>query len=197
MISIIKYIVRLINYFNVFYNKLLFRYKKISYKSFPKINGKLFIRGAGKIVLGKNISINSSKSANAIGGDTRTIIYVAPKGILTIGDYSGISNCTLICNQQITIGKYVKIGGSVKIYDTDFHSLEFEKRKNKLTDIPNSKPIQIGDHCFIGAHSILLKGVIIGDKSIIGAGSVVTKSIPSGEIWAGNPARFIKKIDFI
>ena len=42
--------------------------------------------------------------------------------------------------------------------------------------------------------SIILKGVTIGENSVVGAGSVVTKDIPSGEVWAGNPAKFIRKI---
>jgi acetyltransferase-like isoleucine patch superfamily enzyme len=54
-----------------------------------------------------------------------------------------------------------------------------------------SRPVTIGNNVFIGAHSTILKGVTIGDKAIIGAGSVVAKSVPAGEIWAGNPARFI------
>lgn len=37
--------------------------------------------------------------------------------------------------------------------------------------------------------------MVIGEKSIIGAGSVVTKSIPANEIWAGNPARFVRTIE--
>lgn len=52
----------------------------------------------------------------------------------------------------------------------------------------------IKDNAFIGAHSIILKGVTIGEKSIIGAGSVVARDVPDGEIWAGNPAKFIKNI---
>jgi acetyltransferase-like isoleucine patch superfamily enzyme len=52
----------------------------------------------------------------------------------------------------------------------------------------------ICDNVFIGAHSIVLKGVTIGENSIIGSGSVVTKSIPANQIWAGNPAKIIRNI---
>ncbi len=50
-------------------------------------------------------------------------------------------------------------------------------------------PIQIGDHAFIGAASILLPGIQIGNGAKIGAGAVVTKSVPAGQIWAGVPAK--------
>lgn len=58
-----------------------------------------------------------------------------------------------------------------------------------------TKPVIIKDGAFIGTDCIILKGVTIGEKSVIGAGSVVTKSVPDGEIWAGNPAKFIRKVD--
>ncbi len=48
---------------------------------------------------------------------------------------------------------------------------------------------------WVGAHSIILKGVTIGARSTIGAGSVVTKSIPAGCVAAGNPCKVIKKLE--
>jgi acetyltransferase-like isoleucine patch superfamily enzyme len=48
----------------------------------------------------------------------------------------------------------------------------------------------------IGAGSVILPGITIGEGAMIGAGSVVTKDVPAGELWFGNPARFIRKIDF-
>lgn len=53
--------------------------------------------------------------------------------------------------------------------------------------------VRICKDAFIGARTIICNAVTIGENSIIGAGSVVTKDIPANEIWAGNPARFIKK----
>lgn len=46
----------------------------------------------------------------------------------------------------------------------------------------------------IGANATILGGVTIGEGAMVGAGSVVTKDIPDGELWVGNPARFIRKI---
>ena len=106
-----------------------------------------------------------------------------------------ISDKACIYNSQnIEIGNNVRIGGNVVIYDTDFHSLNHDNRNNSKLDKSNTKtaPVLLEDNCFIGAHSTILKGVIIGENSIIGACSVVTKSIPKNEIWAGNPAKFIK-----
>lgn len=48
--------------------------------------------------------------------------------------------------------------------------------------------------CSIGANSTILCGVTIGENAMIGAGSVVTKDVPSGELWKGAPAQFVRKI---
>jgi acetyltransferase-like isoleucine patch superfamily enzyme len=89
----------------------------------------------------------------------------------------------------------VKIGGGVKIYDTDFHFPDAGIRSGNR-DLPHkaTAAVVVKDNAFIGAFSIILKGVTIGENSIIGAGSVVTKSVPDNQIWAGNPAKFIREV---
>lgn len=51
---------------------------------------------------------------------------------------------------------------------------------------------KIADNCFIGVHTVLKEKCSIGSHVITGMGSVVVKNIPDGEIWAGNPAKFLK-----
>lgn len=48
-------------------------------------------------------------------------------------------------------------------------------------------------NAYIGSATIICKPVTIGENAIIGAGSIVTKNIPANEVWAGNPARFLRK----
>jgi acetyltransferase-like isoleucine patch superfamily enzyme len=57
------------------------------------------------------------------------------------------------------------------------------------------KEIHIGEDCWIGGNVCILPGVVIGKGSVVGAGSVVTKSVPDFTVVAGNPAKFIRKIE--
>ena len=156
----------------------------------------IMVARGGKCNIGKNFAMNNGIKGNPIGCYQKCTIFVDREAVLTIGDNVGISQTALICTKKITIEDYVKIGGGVCIYDTDFHSLNPDIRKS-TEDLKHrkQKEVLIKENAFIGAHSIILKGVTIGKNSIVGAGSVVTKSIPDNEIWAGNPAKFIKEIN--
>lgn len=191
---------------NLLYKLICWWYKFVNYPSIllnhvvignnVKFRGKVYFKVVGhktkgKIVIGENVNINSSLSSNPIGGDIHTIIYTRPNGSICIGNNVGISNATIVSETKVIIGDHTNIGGGTKIYDTDFHSLNPHDRLNGDCNI-KSKPVVIGQRVFIGGHSIILKGVTIGDNAVIGAGSVVTKDVPSNEIWAGNPARYIK-----
>ena len=153
----------------------------------------------GSFIVGQNFTINNGNRYNKIGRQQRCFFFVGNNAKLEIGNNVGISASALVCENHIQIGDYVKIGGNVVIYDTDFHSLDPALRKVIESDIYNTnrKEEIIESNVFIGAHSTILKGTHIGENSIIGAGSVVTKSVPENEIWGGNPAKFIRKLDYI
>ena len=66
----------------------------------------------------------------------------------------------------------------------------------KYGDLPRTQKItKIGNNVFIGMNSIILMGAVIGDNVIIGAGSVVSGKVESNSIYAGNPAKKLKKFD--
>jgi len=124
---------------------------------------------------------------------------IAPLNSSTIfiGDNVGMSNCTLFAYKSIIIEDNVMIGGGVNIWDTDFHPMYGSPRSSSSEDLTNVSisPVVIKKNVFIGALSIILKGVTIGENSIIGAGSVVTQTIPANVIAAGNPCQVIKSIN--
>ena len=186
----------LVNPLDLLMTFLLLKANNVAFSTF-RTSGIPYVMVAhgGQFVIGKCFAMNNGIKGNPIGCYERCTFFVDRGAVLTIGDNVGISQAALICHKSITIGNDVKIGGGVCIYDTDFHSLDPEIRKTK-DDLKHraEKPVMICDNVFIGAKSIILKGVTIGENSIIGAGSVVTKSVPANQVWAGTPAKFIRNI---
>lgn len=166
----------------------------VQYAGFPRFFGVPIIRNAGLMGFGKNFRVTSSLRFNPTGGGSPSCFFTAPDAQLLVGDNVSMSNCVIHVKHRVTIEDEVMIGGGVQIYDSDFHSLDFDTRRIPGENEFARAPVQICRGAFIGGMAIILKGVTVGEYSIVGAGSVVTKSIPAGEIWAGNPAKFIKKV---
>lgn len=169
-------------------NKLLLRNVRLKgycvIFAFPKCQIKL---GGG--------TINSSFSSNMLGLWQRTIIVARYGGKIEIGENFGISGSTIYSTASITIGKNATIGANSKIIDNDFHPLDPEQRRLNLNEEHTArKPIVIGDNCFIGMNSIILKGTTLGNNVVVGAGSVVHGTYPDNCIIAGNPAKVIRQI---
>jgi acetyltransferase-like isoleucine patch superfamily enzyme len=122
--------------------------------------------------------------------------------IVWLGEKQG----SIRLGEQVYVGPYAYLG-------TSSHKLEIgadtmigahsyiitENHGTQRKDIPYARQgyvgadIIIGKNVWLGCHATILPGVTIGDNAIIGAGAVVTKNVPSGETWAGVPARNIEK----
>lgn len=168
--------------FNYFFNRLK---GKIYEKKFTEIKTGLRIKGLGpkilcngRLIAGRNLILRSI---------TQPIeISVGNNAEIRIGDEVFINTGAVIAaKKRIYIGDETIIGDQAMIYDTDWHGIN---GKNV-----NSEPVEIGNHVWIGARAIILKGVKIGNNSIVAAGSVVTKDVSDNIIVAGNPAQYIRK----
>lgn len=195
MITAIKKHSHLIRLFNLLINTYNLKRHSVIIGKNHQIDGLLFIRNNGNIQIGSNFIARSGKRVNPIGGDTTCRLIIGKGAKLCIGNNVGISNSTIFCEISVSIGNNTLIGGGCKIWDTDFHSLNPANRAHPHGIDIAKAPIVIRDNVFIGAGSIILKGVSVGHNAVIGAASVVTKSVPDNELWAGNPAIFKRALD--
>jgi len=144
--------------------------------------------------IGRNCTIHSYYRANPVGAGQVPILYVSHHARLVIGNGVGLSHATILCAESITIEDQVLIGGGAFISDTDSHSLLALQRLDRTDAAAKTSPIRIGRRSFVGGYTILLKGSRIGEEAVIGAGATVAGVVPAREIWAGNPARFIRRV---
>lgn len=118
---------------------------------------------------------------------TEKLIKMGLKVGKNFGRLNGVildpSHCWLI-----TIGDNVTLAPRVHILAHDASTKEY-------LNYTKIGKVNIGNNVFIGAESVVLPNVTIGNDVIIGANSTVTKDIPSGCVYAGNPARFICTIE--
>lgn len=161
--------------------------------------GKTIIRTRkfGEITVGNNVIFNSQRNTNLVGLMGPTILDTLGGGRIEIGDHSGFSSVVMSSRTSIKVGSRVKVGGNVRIFDHDFHSLEADYRRT-LEDRQHirSKAVFIEDDCFIGTNAIILKGTHLGARTIVAAGSVVFGlDVPEDSMVKGNPAKVFAKKD--
>ena len=184
--------------------KLAMKITKVKYGKNLLLQGVpvIFNKKGANLEIGDNCIIKSSFLSNLVGLYSRTIIVTRKEGAsIKIGNNVGISGATIYARKSISIGDNTAIVGNAKILDNDFHPLEWEQRnmlssdlKGGESDLIPAKPIIIGNNCFIGCNSIILKGTVLGDGCVVGAGAVVSGKFEKNSVIVGNPARVIKKL---
>ena len=124
-----------------------------------------------KVKLGRKVRVHSGSK-----------IKVRSGGELTIGDNVKINyNCIIVCKKKISIGSGTEFGPNVFLFDHD-HDYRFglsaESDKERFLETP----IIIGQNCWIGANTVILRGTEIGDNCVVGAGSVIKGKYESNTI---------------
>jgi acetyltransferase-like isoleucine patch superfamily enzyme len=167
---------------------------------YPKTKMRLYGRvdGGGRLEIGRRWLDGYSSQTQFIvqlGGRcsvdgvfqifTGSSVIVGPHARLRLGSGYINNGVTISCFSDICIGQDAAIGPDVYIRDSDSHVIAGSSR-------PSTLPIVIGNHVWIGARALILKGVSIGDGAIVAAGSVVTRDVAPGTLVAGSPARYIR-----
>ena len=146
----------------------------------------------------------SDVKSNNIGDGTNIWQFCVIFPDAQIGNDCNICANVLIEN-DVVVGDRVTIKSGVQLWDgihveddvfigpnVTFSNDKYPRSKQHLNVYPRTK---ICKGASLGANSTILPGCTIGSYSIVGGGSVVTKDIPPNEIWVGNPARLVRKLD--
>ncbi len=155
------------------FNKLISNYLTPKYHDYFLWNRKSkYLRKSG-INIGNNV---------AIGNDF--FVLEGCEHNVFINDYTIFAiACKIWAYNRIEIGKFNMFAANVELSNGEHDTSTFE---------PYSKPLIIGNGCWIGHGVKIIKGVTIGNNVIIGGGSVVIDDIPNNAIAVGVPAKVIK-----
>ena len=151
---------------------------------------------AESVVLGKEVYL--AKFINLygckIGDRSRIGAFVEIQKNSQVGCDCKISSHSFIC-EGVTIGDRVFVGHNVIFINDKYPTAAKLDGSLKRDDDWTCVPTLVAEGVSIGSGSTILCGITIGKGALIGAGSVVTQSIPPDQVWAGNPAYFLKAKD--
>lgn len=145
--------------------------------------------GVREVKAGENVKVvmPSNLYECELGNDVFVGPFVEIQKGAKIGDHTRIQSHSFICD-LVTIGDHCFIGhGVMFINDT------FAEGGPAGGNMEKWKSTIIGNNVSIGSNATILP-VKVCDQVVIGAGSVVTKDIDEPGVYAGNPAKRLRKI---
>ena len=155
-----------------------------------------FCRISHDVKLGENVKIHAFVNLYgcSIGDNSSIGTFVEIQKGSSAGKYCKISSHTFIC-EGITIKDNVFIGHNVTFVNDKYPQATNPEGILQNEDDWEVVPTIIEKGASIGSSTTILCGLTVGAGAIVGAGSIVTKDIGEGEIWAGNPAKFMRKVN--
>jgi acetyltransferase-like isoleucine patch superfamily enzyme len=166
--------------------------KKLKLSAGGKIGHFNVLKGLELVEIGSNSTIASFNwiTGFPLGSNSRHFSTDSDRcPSLVVGKSSAITSRHLIdCTNKFEIGDFSTFAG--------FRSQVLTHAINIYLNVQESRPVKIGDYCFIGTGCIFLPGSVVPDFSVVGAGSVVNKVFTDEFVlYAGVPARKVKVLD--
>jgi acetyltransferase-like isoleucine patch superfamily enzyme len=136
-------------------------------------------RGYGRLIIGKWSVFGHGNSIRCHEGTLR----IGAKSVF------GAVN-TINCYLDVEIGDDCIFADWIYVCDFDhrFEDMSMPIRKQGIV----KSPVKIGNDCWIGEKSTVLRGVTIGDGSIVASHALVNRDVPERSIVGGVPARVLK-----
>lgn len=181
--------------------KIKCRVLGIRYGDRIEVYGRVLLRAiAGQINIGSRVQFVSSSwrcTASALSHPVRLRTF-EPSATIVLGDGCGLNGTSIsVRSKSVRVGRNSIFGPDCLIVDSDFHDPSPSRIRKTNPGLERDADVTIGENVWVGARSIILKGVTIGDNAIIAAGSVVVDSVPANALAAGNPARTVKIYDCV
>jgi acetyltransferase-like isoleucine patch superfamily enzyme len=163
-----------------------------------ELYGWVLLRGpAGSISVGSDVQLISSSwrcTSSSLMNPVRLRTF-SPQARIILEDGCGLNGTSITARSKtVRIGRNAMFGPDCMIVDSDFHDPWPPHKRKTNPGFERDADVRIGENVWIGARTIILKGVTIGDNAMIAAGSVVTRSVPANAMAAGNPARVVKML---
>jgi acetyltransferase-like isoleucine patch superfamily enzyme len=150
------------------------------------------IQAWGRIEMGDNVELWSYPDGESY--QTCLLTWLSSSSI-RIGNNCILNGTVIHSRSKVIIGDNCMFGAGAVIMDSDFHSTTINPAIRRRAVEVVDRPVVLGNNVWVGRNAIILKGVHIGDNSVIAAGSIVTKSVPSNQMFGGNPAHFIRVLE--
>lgn len=141
-----------------------------------------------------NGTLNLGRFSEFHRGSILWVMGMDEHATFTMGRRSSIGfNSVVSVKHKVTIGDECAISWNCTIIDNDMHQIHELPENVKASTKKNE--VVIGNHVWVGAGVMILKGVTIGDNCVIAAGSIVTRDIPPNTLAAGVPAKPVREIE--
>lgn len=150
------------------------------------------LRSAGivDVTFGQNVTVVQPVNLYgcSIGDDCFVGPFVEVQRGVVIGSRCRIQSHAFIC-ELVTIGDDCFISHGAMFINDPFSAGGPARGRRELW-----RSTRIGNHVSIGTNATIMP-VSICDRVVVGAGAVVTRSIEQPGIYAGNPARRLRRLD--